>query len=251
MNRFLAAVRFLTIVPISGKRGCDTSEMAGSALFFPVVGLLIGALAVAAVFLLAGVFPPWLVAVLVVVLLGAVSGAFHLDGLADTADAFMSSRPKEKMLEIMKDSRIGVMGLAAVIWVFAVKVAALASLDRDLLWRAALLAPLAGRCAMVLALAILPSARAGGLGELFCKGARPMHAVFAGVALFAAGWLAARYAGVIVAGAATLTALVLSAHTYRKIRGATGDTLGATCEITEAVVALVFAVKPLEALIGG
>jgi len=251
VNRFLAAVRFLTILPIPGKRGCATSEMTGSALFFPVVGLLIGGLAVGAVLLLDGVFPSWLVAVLVVVLLGAVSGAFHLDGLADTADAFMSSRPKDQMLEIMKDSRIGVMGLAVVIWVFAVKVAALASLERDVLWRAVLLAPLGGRCAMVLALAILPAARSGGLGELFCKGTRPMHAVFAGVVLFAAGWLAAQYAGVIVAGAATLTALVLSAHSYRKIGGATGDTLGATCEITEAIVALVFAVKPLGTLVGG
>jgi len=187
VNRFLAAVRFLTILPIPGKRGCATSEMAGSALFFPIVGLLIGGVAAGAVFLLAGVFPPWLVAVLVVVLLGAVSGAFHLDGLADTADAFMSSRPKDQMLDIMKDSRIGVMGLAAVIWVFAAKVAALASLEPDLLIRASLLAPLAGRCAMVLALAILPSARPGGLGEIFCKGTRPVHAVFAAVVLFAAG----------------------------------------------------------------
>lgn len=111
--------------------------------------------------------PPLVSAAVLVVVLAGFSGCLHLDGLADTAEGLLSSRSRERMLEIMQDSHIGVMGVVAIAGVWLLKFAALASVTAQELWAAALLMPVAGRCAMVVQLAILPYARATGLASVF------------------------------------------------------------------------------------
>ena len=251
MVRFLAALRFLTILPVPGKLGSTKEAMVGSVPFFPLVGLLIGAVAAAAAFGLSDVFSAAVTAVLTVVVLLGASGGFHLDGLSDTFDGLLSARPKERILEILRDSHVGVMGVIAIVCVLALKIAALASLDRSVLWRAVFLMPVGGRCAMVVALVLLPAARPGdGLGSLFCKTSRPVHAILGILVLAVAAWLTATYAGLVAAGAALVLTLVFCAYSYRRIGGATGDTVGATCEIVEAGIALAFAAGPVASLIG-
>jgi len=238
MKPFLAALQFLTILPFPVSIKTEERDLTRSVPFFPVVGLLIGAGAAALDYGLLPLFPPLVCSVLVVVALLSASGGLHIDGLADTADGFFSSRPRERILEIMKDSRSGPMAVAGVVCVLSLKIAALASVAAPR-WPAILLMALAGRCALVIQMVILPYAKAeGGLGTVFKKGCSWWHVLWAVAVLGVAGWLACDWAGLAAGGSAVLVTLLFSAWCYRKIGGLTGDTLGAACELAEIVPAL-------------
>lgn len=240
MKPFFAALQFLTILPLPKRLAGKTEDLGKSVPFFPLVGLLIGLLAAGFDQLAGSHLPPLAASVLVVILLVGISGGLHMDGLADTADGFMSARSREKMLEIMRDSRTGVMGTIAVVFVILLKVAALHPLPLDLRWKAVLLMPLAGRVAIVLMMTYLPYVRTGGgLATLFDQKRSPLHALWAAVFLFAAWWLVGGWMG-IAAGAVPLSAAAMfMVYSDRKIGGFTGDTLGAICEIVEIVPSLV------------
>jgi adenosylcobinamide-GDP ribazoletransferase len=245
MKPLLAAWRFLTVVPLPGTWGTAEEDLARSVRWFPLVGLLLGVAAAALGYGLTLVAPPAVVAAAMVVILVSFSGGLHLDGLADTADGFFSSRSRERILEIMKDSHTGAMGVMAIVCVLLLKFAALSSLPPGRLWAAALLMPLAGRSALVMHMALLPYARPSGLGAIFYRqNARRAAFWAAGVlALVAGGLLGIR--GLAVWAACVAVVFVLSAYAYRKIGGATGDTLGAVCEVVEIVPALVLTLGPL------
>ena len=232
MKAFLAALGFLTVLPVPS----DEKALRQSVPWFPVVGLLIGGLVASLDYVLGRVFPPVVTSVLTVIVLIGISGGLHLDGLADTADGFLSSRPRERVLEIMKDSRIGTMGTLAIVSVFALKTAALAGLTQR--FGAILLMPIAGRCTMVMMMAVIPYARPeGGLGSAFA-GSHKIGPLVALIILFAVSWLAFGWMGTIAAMLALGAAMFMANWSYRKIGGFTGDVLGATCEVAETVTAL-------------
>ncbi|MFH0938110.1 MAG: adenosylcobinamide-GDP ribazoletransferase [Planctomycetota bacterium] len=240
MKSLLAALRFLTIIPFPALIRTEERDLTRSVWFFPIVGLLIGAIVGALDYGLLHLFPSLVAGVLIVVALLIISGGLHLDGLADTADGFFSSRPRERILEIMKDSRSGPMAVAAVVCVLSLKIAALASIIHEQRWAIILLMALAGRCALVIHLALLPYAKAeGGLGMVFKQSSSWQQALWALAVLGVTGWLTCAWAGLIASGSVTLVTLLFSAWCYRKIGGLTGDTLGAVCELTEIVPALV------------
>jgi adenosylcobinamide-GDP ribazoletransferase len=240
MRAFLAAVQFLTVCPFPRSFNPDEKTLARCAPWFPVVGLLIGGMAAALNYALGFIFPGLLASVFVVIFLLMISGGLHIDGLADTADGFMSSRPKERILEIMKDSRTGPMGVVAIVCVIALKIAALASVPSGARWFALLMIPLAGRVALVTNLSVLPYAKAeGGLGSIFHQNTSKYHAVWALVVLVVVGWFAGRWLGLTAGVVSFAAGLLFALHVYRKIGGLTGDTLGAACELVEIVPALV------------
>jgi adenosylcobinamide-GDP ribazoletransferase len=242
MKPLLAAIRFLTIVPLPASWETDEDDLARSLSWFPVVGLLIGLAASGLTAALAREFPPLVSAVVLVIVLAGVSQALHLDGLSDTADGFLSSRPRERVLEIMRDSHIGAMGVVSIVLILLLKVASLGSMPTGDLWRAAVLMPVAGRCAILVQMAMLPYARPeGGLASIFYRGGRTGCAIGAVAALGLVGFLAARWAGLSAAGVTLVLVAVFSAYSYRRIGGATGDTLGASCELAEAATALTMA----------
>jgi adenosylcobinamide-GDP ribazoletransferase len=228
------ALRFLTIIPQPWLPPMTERSAVIAIPWFPAAGLIIGALLLP-VGWLGGVFWGELaLAALVVVAWGAVTGGLHLDGLSDTFDAVMSWRPRERKLEIMKDSRIGAMGAIALVAVLLLKVVFLASAGAAW-WQAALLAPVLGRWADCYGIFFFPAAAEGGLGRSFHEQVRRSDFVFA--TLTAAG------AAALIAGVAGLIALLLVwgvAHLAarwwtRDLGGLTGDTYGALCEIGEVV----------------
>ena len=239
---FLAALRFLTIVPLSWRCEQDGRFFAASLAWFPLIGLLIGLAGAAIIACLMPFFPPPVLAMAAIVLLAAISGCLHLDGLADSGDGLLSSRPRERILEIMRDSHIGAMGVIAIVVVLLGKYAALsslASLGSPTLIATLIVMPLAGRCAIVLTMACLPYAREGeGLGRLFYSPSSRWAALWslallAGV-LACSGW---RMSCVVLV-AVLITVLLFSLWCRARIGGATGDTLGAVCELTEMMVAI-------------
>jgi adenosylcobinamide-GDP ribazoletransferase len=241
MNSLIAAIRFLTIIPVPGKLGTSTEDLAGSLYWFPLVGLLIG-MVTGAVFYLVGPYLSMpLAAVMAVSVLLAFSGGLHLDGVADCADGFFSSRPRSRMLEIMRDSHIGAMGVVALILVLAFKGAALVSVPSVKLWQPLVLMPVVGRGAMLVMMVFLPYARKeGGLASVFYNRASTLLAGWAVIFMLAAGWIVAGLPGLLAATGSLLILLIFCWFCHAKIGGATGDTLGAACEITEASTAIFY-----------
>jgi adenosylcobinamide-GDP ribazoletransferase len=245
MRRFLAAVRFLTILPMPGGVGTAAEDLAGSVPFFPVVGLLLGVAAGVAAGVLGAFVSPLLAGAGVVVLLLAFSGGLHMDGLSDSADGMLSSRPRERILEIMKDSHVGAMGVIAIVCVLMVKFAALASIGGRNLWVVAAFMPLAGRCAILVNMAILPYARPEGLGKIFCRRRAVGSAIWGAAVLAAVGWALFGWQGLVLAGICVAVSCGMAGYFYRKIGGCTGDTFGAVCELVELTAAIVVAAWPL------
>jgi adenosylcobinamide-GDP ribazoletransferase len=242
MKRFLAALQFLTIVPIPGGLNPGERALGGSLPFFPVVGLLIGGTVALADFGLGLLFPVLVTSVFAVILMIAVSGALHMDGLADTADGFFSARPREQILAIMRDSRSGPMGVVAIVCVVVLKIALIASVAGPWRWWVLLLTPLAGRCTFLVHFALLPYVRPeGGLAGIFHRNRSRGHALWAPAVLLSIGYLTGSLPGLMAGGCAFLASLLLALYTFRRIGGLTGDTLGAACELTELCPPLVAA----------
>ncbi len=224
------AIQFLTIVPISTRHRFNA---AAALPFFPVCGLLMGALVMAADTAFGMLWPRPVVAILDVVLLAFLSGALHLDGLADTADGLYGRREPQKALRIMKDSRIGAMGMIAVASCLLVKWAALTHLTtQPKLWL--LLVPALARATALIGTKALPYGRPeDGTGHAFFT-APLKFKDFWGLGILVAltsmgGWQAL---GVFL----VLAVLVLGILSWyrRKIGCITGDMLGAMIEISEA-----------------
>ncbi len=237
----LLATVFLTRIPVRLPEELDERDQGVAVAAYPLVGLALGVvLALLAWLLGAAGMPAPAVAVVVVAALAGVTGALHLDGLADSADAWLGGHgDRERMLAIMKDPACGPAGVVAIVLVLLAKVVAVATLlDTSGGWVALVLAPMLARGGCALLFPLLPYVRAGGLGE-------------AGARHLAGTWLTATLAaGVVVslilAGWAGL-GLVLTAMAVfwlgvwlmrRLLGGFTGDTAGALLETTEAAVLL-------------
>jgi adenosylcobinamide-GDP ribazoletransferase len=232
-----AAFRFLTIIPLPGTFGTDLDDLKGALPFFPVVGIVLGLVAGAAAWLTWQFLPPPVAAVIVTFVLLSFSGALHLDGLADCADGFFSSRERGRILEIMRDSRIGVMGVIAVVMVILLKVSVLSGLERDDAVRVAILMPVAGRSALVMMIWLLPYVRKeGGLGSPFYSSGDGWPLLLTLVLFFVSGFAVMGTKGLVAGIGVMLMIFLFSRLCNRKIGGATGDTLGASCELAETVV---------------
>ena len=240
MKPLFGALKFLSILPVPSAWAGQGQEFSGSVKFFPVVGLIIGAIVAGCSWLLGFVLPQIAVAAMAVILLVAITRGLHLDGLADAADGFWSVSDRQRTLEIMKDSFIGAMGVIAIVCVLLLKFACLGALGKDMLWRGVLLMVISSRCMMVLPISLLPYARKeGGLGQLFRRTRSALNAIWAFLFALAASWFIAGVAGVVAAGASVLATIIFGYYCKWRIGGFTGDTIGATNELAEVVSALV------------
>ena len=238
----VAALQFLTVIPIPVR--VTTADMGRSLPWFPAAGLVTGGVA-AVVFAAAHALgaPPLMSALLGVLALSGTNGFFHLDGVADTADGLLSARPRERALEIMRDSRIGTMGVVGLFFILGLKWSALAAMAPGSGWRALLIAAVAARSAQVLTMGLLPYARKeGGLASVFLEHRKPSHMVVVSVAGLLLAALLAGVPGVAAILFSIVAALVFNGLCMKKIGGITGDTLGGLTEIIETTVLCVICV---------
>jgi adenosylcobinamide-GDP ribazoletransferase len=240
MRSLFAALRFLSILPVPASWARQDKHLSRSVKFFPVAGLVMGAIVAGCVWLLSFVLPQIVVSAMAVVLLAIITRGLHLDGLADTADGFFSVSDRQRTLEIMKDSFIGAMGVIAIVSVLLLKLATLSALGGEMLWRGVLLMVLTGRCMMTVPISLFGYARKeGGLGKLFYETRSGFNALWAVGFVLVAGWFIAGLAGIAAAIASVLVTVVFGLYCKYKIGGVTGDTIGATCEIVEVITVLV------------
>lgn len=235
LGRLWAAIGFLTILPLPACCRQTEDNLPRSVPLFPLLGLLIGGVVAGCVYLTSGLLPPFVAVVVYVILLAIVHGGLHVDGLADTGDGFFSHRKTERILEIMRDTRIGTYGCLTVVSVLALKVAGLASMPASMWVKALFLAPVAGRCSMVLMLVMLPSARPDGMGVLFKKGRSFWEVLWAVSALLVTAWLLLQWRGLVAAGAVLVVNVAFMLMCQVKIKGFTGDTVGALNELAEMI----------------
>lgn len=231
LRSFLLATAFLTRVPVR-IAPARPGELARALAFFPAVGLGLGAvLAGVAWIARAGVLSWSLTAVVVVTVLAVVTGGLHLDGLADVFDAWGGGRrERERMLAIMRDSRIGAHGTVAVALVLIAKVVALAEVLSHGGTPVLVAFPAAARWAVVPLVAFFPYAREQGLGVAFRSASGLAHlAIATAVVAALAFWL-----GTLAPFVAALAiALLLAAPLNAMLGGLTGDVYGAAIELAE------------------
>ncbi|VAX25870.1 Cobalamin synthase [hydrothermal vent metagenome] len=239
MKRLLFAVGFLTIFPLPERFVATREDMGGAALYFVPVGVIIGLALITIDYGLGLVLPPLPVATLLVIAMIMVSGALHMDGLGDTADGFFSPASRERVLEIMKDSRLGSMGAIAIVSVFVLKVSSLASMGGGGSVAALFLAPVAGRCAMVASLSLAPNASStNGLGTIFTEKKSPANALWAALFLFVTGLITAGAGGIVIFAVTAMVVFAFERLCRARIGGMTGDNHGALCELAETAALL-------------
>jgi adenosylcobinamide-GDP ribazoletransferase len=233
MRAFLGAIGFLTILPV-GEHAVPPARMTP---FFPLVGLLLGALIGAFDFVAIYWWPRPVVGALDVVLLLILTGALHMDGLGDSADGLYGQRSPQKALAIMKDSRVGAMGAIAMAACILLKAAALAALPAPRIVFL-LVIPALARSTPLVAMRLLPYGRPeGGTGSAFFQKALRLRDYWALPLVLALGALTGMRLGALLIVFA-LTLIVVLSYYRRKLGCITGDMLGALIEVTEACLLL-------------
>jgi adenosylcobinamide-GDP ribazoletransferase len=237
LDELILAVTLLTRIPMPPAREGDSAALGRAIWAYPLVGALIGGIG-AALYWLAGVanLPPTPSAWIAVGAMILATGCFHEDGLADFWDGIGGGHTVERKLEIMRDSRIGSYGGAALITSLGLRTSLIAALDPYGLALAGLLVSgLLGRVGIALALLVLPPARADGLAATAAD-PPPSHGL-AALALSALAFALLPAAAALAAIAVTaLISLLMIRLMRNQIEGYTGDGLGATEQTVEAAV---------------
>lgn len=232
------ALLFLTVLPLAAP-AVSSRELGRSMAYFPLVGLGLGLLLAGAHYGLAIFFPPSVCALLVLLLLIYVTGALHLDGVADTADGMYGIRDRASRLRIMKDSRVGAMGVVAVICLLLLKVMTLTAIPLALRWQVLITLPVVGRWVMVALAVLAPYARSeGGTGSVFVEAAGRRELLIATLILAAVLLGFFRLWGLTLLAALCLAVILLDRYFKARLGGVTGDILGAVCEWSEAAFLL-------------
>ncbi len=236
MRRLFSALAFLTIIPIPER--LKSRELNAMFAGYPAAGLLIGGLLAGAAAGLASFLPGALAAVALIAANLALTGGIHLDGLADCADAFYGRQDRAKVLEILKDPRIGTMGGVAIGLSLLTRFSAISTLPVSALLTAFPLSAVLARTSVIVGLRLLPYVRREG-GILSPGSHVSLLLTIAAVAV-----LAVIASLLPIPSAAALAAVgVLWLLSWRKIGGCTGDVLGATIELAEMVFLAAFAAE--------
>jgi adenosylcobinamide-GDP ribazoletransferase len=239
VKAFFVALQFLTLCPWPEASEHSRNELGRSAIFFPVIGLILGLILVLINFLLEPFASAGLLSVILVAILAVLTGGLHLDGVGDTFDGLGAGGERERMLSIMDDSRTGTFGLIAIVLVLLFKIHALQSLDVDR-WRALLVAPILGRWAMVL-LGYRSKAAKPGLGSSLIDHLETTHFLLATVLtllLVAAIW---RANGIVMMAWIAVFTTISKIYFRRRLGGVSGDIFGAVGELSETSVMVLLA----------
>lgn len=242
IRTFLAAVSFLTILPVA------TSIPPGrAAAFFPLTGAILGAAGAGVMIAASFVLPISIAALITVAFWTVVSGVLHEDGLADVADAMRAGRSRAKMLAILKDSRIGTYGAVAIVLSIVARWQALQHVPAARILMVCIIAQAVPRAAMVV-LAWISRPSGDGLGLAFLSSLNTTGAILALIQGLIASMLLGWRPGLLIIAGTYLIVRGARAYFYKRIGGINGDCLGATEQLLEIFILILFASPQIYAL---
>jgi len=225
---------FLTIFPVTKRLPFDNRQLARSMGLFPAVGLTLGLALVVCNWLLAPLLPRAVLDCLLLLLLIFATGALHLDGVADMIDGLAGSRDRASSLRIMKDSRVGAMGVVGLVMVLLLKYLSLYHLPLAQKAAALIFMPAAGRwCQVFLATCSSYIRGEGGTGSVFVDHVGQAELIRASLTLLLAGLVLFSFKGLLLLALLLVFAALLLHYYERRIGGVTGDILGASTEFVE------------------
>jgi len=250
MRNFLLMVQFMTRIPVPLHIDFTPARFVGGMKWMPLVGLFVGFPAAAIYFCTAGILGAEIGSFLALVVLITVTGGLHLDGMGDTADGIFSYRPRDRVLEIMRDSTLGTNGVIAIILTILFKLLLLKSLAPAACLPALLSGPILGRMTVPWHAALVHYARDGkGMGD-FTNQVGIRHAgssmvvsflLITGILLLSrAGFWFALGVSVLLHTLAASMAVAFAYYLRYRIGGITGDTFGASIELVEIMTFLTF-----------
>jgi len=232
MKNFLLALQFLTILPIKIKPKVKEKDFGRSLQYFSIVGMLIG-LILSITAHAFGFLPSSVVSIIILIVYTSITGGIHLDGFADTCDGLYGGHSKEKILEIMRDSRIGVMGVIGVSLLLLFKFSILAAIPKGALLRALILMPAFGRCWQAFSCFASKYAREQGKAKYFIEYATRREVLFTSIATAILSVLLFQINGLILLAVSSIPTFLFMQHIKGRINGMTGDTIGAINEMAE------------------
>ena len=233
---FLAALQFLTSIPVPLRREVSPEDLGRSLVYFPIVGLIIGLILAGLSWLLGLILPTAIVSALLLAFLAIITGALHLDGFVDTFDGIAGHKSVEDRWRVMHDSRAGGFGIVSVVLLLLVKYASLSNVPESSLMMTLVLMPVISRWAMVYAVFTYRYAKPSGLGKAFKERASWPRFTMATVITLAIVAALAQLAGLAILFGAWIITVVIAAYFKHKFSGLTGDTYGAINEVAEVSV---------------
>lgn len=235
--KFLAAWRFLTIIPLPFRRENTEAEITGSLVYFPVVGLIIGIILAGLGWLLNLFLPQLVVAILLVIALTSITAAMHIDGLADTLDG-LGGKDTEERLHIMRDSHHGSYGIVGIVVILLLKVITLSTIPEHWILLTLIAFPVVGRWTMVYCITIFSYVRPSGLGTLFKKSATLTVFIMTTLLTLIVVAFTLHGGGVIIMALVLFMVIAVSSFFNKQFGGFTGDNYGAINEIAEGTFML-------------
>ena len=244
MKRFISILQFMTRIPINIDTGFD-EEFHKTITYFPLVGLVLGVL-IYIIGLVSGIFfDSFITSIIVTLALVILTGGLHIDGLGDTFDAIYSYRDKERMLEIMKDSRLGTNSLLAIIFLILLKIGFIYSIiNNNLLWTVIFM-PVVARLGVIVMMYKTVTPRENGMGNLFIGKASTsmftiaiLYTIILMIGISKLIFLASTFEAMMLISTIIILFIfnnLFKKHIYIKIDGVTGDILGCTIELGELI----------------
>jgi len=239
-KRFIFMLQFFTTIPLPFNINVDEKDLGKGLAFAPLVGLIIGSLLAGFYYLVAPYFTQGIMAAFIILLYFLLTGGLHMDGLGDTFDGIFSCRPKAKMLEIMRDSRIGTFALLAVLGTVLVNWAILSEMTYENSLYTLILMPMAGRIGSLVGAGISTYARTEqGLGKSFIEYCGFLEIIIGSISYGIVFYLVAGMDIMLPAIIPLISGFLIVKYLSRKVGGATGDILGAVCELNQTVFLIV------------
>lgn len=233
MSGFLLMLSFFTRLPFGKYIEYTEKRYLEGLATFPLTGIVIGSFLTLPYLLIYG--DHTVAGLMVIIIYLFITGGIHLDGLADSCDGLFSNRPKERVLEIMKDSHIGTFGVIALILYFLCFYVGVTRVD----WLWLLVMPLVGKTLGFFAAGLSTYAREDqGMGFLFIERIQKKHSVIYLTLLVIAIGALLQTDGLIALFVAILSTVTIMKLTKKVIGGQTGDTIGMTIEVTQMVFLL-------------
>ncbi len=233
---FWASLQFLTIFPTPLRHEVAERTSGPSLPYFPLVGLILGAILLGLYYGLILILPSSIVTALLIIALVVLTGAHHLDGFIDTCDGVFASKSKKERLAIMSDTKVGAFGIVGVVLLLLLKYVSLFSVSEIL--PALLLMPTLSRWTMVSMIFIFPYAKSAGMGLPFKQGATWQRLTVTTVIALIVAVVLLKWWGLLLMAVLWLIAFGIAGYFRYRLGGLTGDSYGAINEISEVIVLL-------------